>query len=123
MRSSKEIKLITNVEVYAALNEVENESQLSNSGEYPWTRSTVLKYLSMTPASHLSDSKWVWSLFLRNRVRRFLAALEQFEEKYSIRFMPNEKMQMINIIPLQPVDVHIAGVLELCNGIDCGGVS
>ena len=107
MYSSKEIKLITNVEVYAALNEVENESQLSNSGEYPWTRSAVLKYLSMTPASHLSDSKWVSSFFLRNRVRRFLAALEQFEEKYSIRFMPNEKMQMINIIPLQPVDVHI----------------
>ena len=111
------------MEVYAALNEVENESQLSNSGEYPWTRSTVLKYLSMTPARHLSDSKWVWGLFLRNRVRRFLTALEQFEEKYSIRFMPNEKMQMINIIPLQPVDVHIVVMLEKRDCIDCGRVS
>lgn len=52
-----------------------------------------------------------------------MAALEQFEEKYSIRFMPNEKMQMINIIPLQPVDVHIVQVFEICNDVDCGGVS
>ena len=111
------------MEVYAALNEVANENQLSNSGEYPWTRSTVLKYLSMTPASHLSDSKCVWGLFLRNRVRRFLAALEQFEEKYGIRFMPNEKMQMINIVPLQPVDVHIVAAFREHHCIDCGGVS
>lgn len=95
------------MEVFQALTEGGGENALSGSGEYPWTRAMVLQYLSMTPASHLSDTKSILYYFINSRVRRFFAALEQFEQKYSIRFMPHEKMQLLNIVPLQPVDVHI----------------
>ena len=54
---SKDIQLITNVEVFQALTEGGTENALSGSGEYPWMRAMVLQYLSMTPASHLSDEK------------------------------------------------------------------
>ena len=54
---SKDIQLITNVEVFQALTEGGTENALSGSGEYPWVRAMVLQYLSMTPASHLSDEK------------------------------------------------------------------
>lgn len=55
--SAKEIKLITNAEVYEALQECNDERMLSGSGEFPWTKAAVTRYLEMTPASHLSREK------------------------------------------------------------------
>ncbi len=37
----------------------------------------------------------------------FLGRLQEFEQRNNIKFTPNEKMQMMNIVPVQPVDVHI----------------
>lgn len=56
---SKDIKLITNMEVLKALNECGDEKALSGSGEFSWMRSSVMKYLAMTPASHLTDEKYI----------------------------------------------------------------
>ena len=47
------------MEVLKALDESGSAFALSGSGEFPWTRSTVMKYLSMTPAGHLTDEKYL----------------------------------------------------------------
>ena len=33
------------------------------------------------------------------RIQSFLASLFEFEQRNNVRFTPNEKMQMINIVP------------------------
>ncbi|CBK23626.2 uncharacterized protein [Blastocystis hominis] len=96
MEIAKEIKLITNVEVYQALKDWKGDKTLSGSGEFPWTKSAVMRYLEMTPACHLSDEK----------IQNFLRELESFETRHGVHLTPNEKMQMINIVPVQAVDIH-----------------
>ncbi len=49
------------------------------------------------------------------RIQSFLASLLEFEQRNNVRFTPNEKMQMINIVPIQPVDVHIVWYCIACN--------
>ena len=49
------------------------------------------------------------------RIQSFLASLFEFEQRNNVRFTPNEKMQMINIVPIQPVDVHIVWYCIACN--------
>lgn len=84
---------------------------IRGSGEFGWMRSAVMRYLEMTPAGHLSQDKLVYSLFLKCRIKHFLSELKQFEDRCNIKFTPNEKMQMINVIPVQPVDVHIVVIV------------
>lgn len=50
-----------------------------------------------------------------DRIQSFLASLFEFEQRNNVRFTPNEKMQMINIVPIQPVDVHIVWYCISCN--------
>lgn len=52
----------------------------------------------------------------------FLSNLKDFETNYNIKFTPNEKMQLINILPVQAVDIHIVK-LVVFHKIDCGRVS
>ena len=42
-----------------------------------------------------------------NRITLFLQEVSNFEKRHDIHITPNEKMQMLNIVPIQPVDVHI----------------
>lgn len=46
-------------------------------------------------------------LLIMNRMETFLEKINEFEQRNNIKFTANEKMQMINIVPIQPVDVHI----------------
>ena len=83
------------------------EDMVRGSGEFSWTRSSVMRYLEMTPANHLTQEKSILVRFIIIRVKCFLANLMDFETKYNIKFTPNEKMQLINILPVQAVDIHI----------------
>lgn len=109
--SSPKITLITNAEVLDSLKEWNEDQMIRGSGEFGWMRSAVMRYLEMTPAGHLSQDKLVYSLFLMCRIKHFLSELKQFEDRCNIKFTPNEKMQMINVIPVQPVDVHIVVIV------------
>ena len=40
-----------------ALKDSNNEKLLHGSGEFNWTRSSVMRYLEMTPASQLTKEK------------------------------------------------------------------
>ncbi|KAK8814782.1 hypothetical protein WA556_006821, partial [Blastocystis sp. ATCC 50177/Nand II] len=102
MEISKDISLITNAEVLHCLQESGEEKHKSRCDEYNWVRRTVTRYLEMTPAGHLTQEK----------METFLGRLQEFEQRNNIKFTPNEKMQMMNIVPVQPVDVHI--IVEEC---------
>ena len=55
--SSSKISLITNAEVLDALKDSNNEKLLQGGGEFNWTRSSVIRYLEMTPAGQLTKEK------------------------------------------------------------------
>ena len=69
----------------------------------------------MSPAYQLTNDKYFFVIQVISRVKQFLSELKQFEERNNVVFTPNEKMQMINIIPIQPVDVHIVVALIIYN--------
>ena len=107
--------MISNIEVLNALKECDSEEMLRGTGEFPWTRSSVIRYLEMSPAYQLTNDKYFFVIQVISRVKQFLSELKQFEERNNVVFTPNEKMQMINIIPIQPVDVHIVVALIIYN--------
>lgn len=80
---------------------------LKGCGEFAWTRAAVMRYLEMNPANHLTKEKSISQFFLIIRIKNFLSVLKEFEMKHNIKFTPNEKMQLINILPIQAVDIHI----------------
>jgi hypothetical protein len=61
---SKDIKLITNAEVRDHLYHSVDDKMLYGSGEFPWIRSAVMRYLDTTPASQLTKEKWVCILLI-----------------------------------------------------------
>lgn len=63
--SSSKISLITNAEVLDSLRECNQDEMIHGSGEFGWTRSSVIRYLEMTPASHLSKEKY-YLFYLHN---------------------------------------------------------
>ena len=53
---------------------------------------------------------------LNCRIQNFLRELDNFEVRHGIHLTPNERMQMINIVPVQAVDIHTVRAVFL---IEC----
>ncbi|KAK8810530.1 hypothetical protein WA158_007105 [Blastocystis sp. Blastoise] len=105
MEIAKEKTLLSNAEVLWCVEEQRPPKRTKQSrilGQFPFIQSHVRSYIKTTAADTITPEK----------VEMFLKDVDEFEKSANIHITKAERMQLLNIVPMLPVDIYL--IIEEC---------